>query len=177
MNKQLKDFFRSGMKNWLFVAGFWGLFGVVNATSFFSAFEFSLPFRLIMMIVSSFFFCFCLIPVVIKLILIRKMERDAALEQIGEDFDSAVSVFGGSLRFGRQWIFFRGKPKVLRYSEISELIIVDGRRNGNENTVVFYRDMNGKRRVFCQIALFEDRKVFYEITRIVLSRNPDIRIR
>ena len=106
------------------------------------------------------------------------MKTRGVLLQVEADFDRAISVLKNNVRLGNNWIFVKGKERLLDYEDITQIYQYIHKTNFVENErAIKYVDKKGKHRVLCKLALRgkSDEEVL-KIIGIILSKNPNVKI-
>lgn len=108
----------------------------------------------------------------------RSLEGGNQLEQVAADFTAAVSMRKNRIRFGRRWIFCKGKCRLVRYEDIRQIYQYVHRTNFMEDDrALKYVDSNGKTRVLCKLELQgKSDEELHKMADLILSKNPGVKI-
>ena len=109
---------------------------------------------------------------------IATLESSEMLRYIETDFENAIIMRNDLVRFGKAWIFIKGKQKPLAYRDIRQVYQYVHRTNFIENErKLMYVDQNGKKGTLCKLKLRgkSDADVNRMVS-IILNKNPYVKI-
>lgn len=118
-----------------------------------------------------------LIPLIKSKKFYADIESKGMLPYIEADFEKAFPV-RNNIYLGNNWIYVKGKERLLSYADITQVYQYIHKTNFVENErALKYVDKNGKHRVLCKIDLRgkSDEDV-RKIVSFILSKNPNIKI-
>ena len=110
---------------------------------------------------------------------VEKFQNDQVLcRHLNIDFNNAITMRKGRIKFGDKWIFIKNKGYFLRYEEITQIYQYIHKTNFIEDErSLKYVDTKGKHRVLCKLELHDKSKdEAMQILSIICSRNPRVTI-
>ena len=174
MSKELKKYLTAGVGGWWVLTGFAGALVVIYLISLAMGNDVEpagLVVFLIMLAVS-------LIPQLVTMGKMKKLAEDPNLPAMEQDFRMAQPLRKGKVRFGRYWIFVKGRRAPVMYAEIRQVYQFIQRTNFIESArTLRYVDTKGRTKDLCKLDLrgksdAEVRQMF----QMILARNPGVKI-
>ncbi len=81
----------------------------------------------------------------------KALEQQGKLEEMLEDYRNSEKEIGGNLRVGQKYLFGKGSMRVLAYSDISHIFMVNAERKGKIAKDLRCEDTDGQEFFVCQL--------------------------
>ena len=102
-----------------------------------------------------------------------QLQQQEKLEQMLKDFRSSEKTIGGNLFVGEHYLFGKGSMRVVPYSAIRKIHMVNAERKGKLARDLRYEDENGQEYFICQLdPLGNSHLELDRLYRIILKKNP-----
>ncbi len=123
---------------------------------------------------------FCVVDAIKNALFPNKLKKNNLAERVEMDFCAAVSMANNTIRFGKEWIFIKGKRKLLEYSEIKQIyerIEIDKIKKTQKSHSVQYVDERGHDHTLCWLSLSnESRAEAMKIFKLIIDKNPNVKV-
>ena len=109
---------------------------------------------------------------------LKKIKAEGIYELAKKDFESAVSLVEDRVRLGKNYIFSKGKSRLLKYEDIVQVYQYVHKTNFIENErALMYVDINGSTRKLCNLKLrgASDGDAMKMIG-IIVQNNPNVKV-
>lgn len=104
----------------------------------------------------------------------RELEQEGKLDAVLEDYRTSEKTIGGNLRIGKKYLFGKGSMRLLKYTDISEIHMVNAERKGKLARDLCCKDVSGAEFVVCQLdPMGKSHGELDRVYRIILNRNPN----
>ena len=174
MSKELKKYLTAGVGGWWVLTGFAGALVVIYVISLAMGNDVDPAGLVVFLIILA----VSLIPQLVAMSKMKKLSEDPNLAAMEQDFRAAQPMRKGMARFGRYWIFVKGRRAPVLYSDIRQVYQFIQKTNFIESArTLRYVDQKGRTRDLCKLDLRgkSDADV-RQMVQMILMKNPGVKI-